>query len=196
MGCINLADIDANVSCAEFDNLAGIVDEVIFGYWDDVATWPNLPAGTSNSAMDLETAGAWDGSLAMKPSTRAYKLRFTDGTGVLTMTDQGEVGGESVLYQLDIFRSKVSKLILGFLNATRGRKMFFIVTDKNGIKYLMGDKYNAALKVAGDAVTTGTAPTDRNGAPIRFTYSCPRNLVYTGTTDNLLTAAPAAQNGG
>ena len=189
--CINLADIDAAVSCVEFDNLAGIVDEIIYGYWDDVATWPTLPAGTENAAIDLETAGAWDGSVVMKTGTRAYKLRFTDQTGVLTMTDQGEVGGESVLYQLDIIRSKISQVILGFQNATRGRKLFFIVTDKNGVSYLMGDRLNAAQKVAADAATTGTVPTDRNAVPLRFTYACPRNLVYTGDKVDILTAAAA-----
>lgn len=189
--CVTLADIDANVSCEEFDNLAGIVDEIIYGYWDDVATWPDLPSGTQNQNLTLQDAGAWDGSITMKAETRAYKLRFTDGTGVLTMTDQGEQGGESVLYQLDIVRAKISQLILGFQNATRGRKLFFIVTDKNGISYLMGDKLNAAQKVAADASTTGTAPTDRNGVPLRFTYSCPRNLVYTGDKVNILTAVPA-----
>lgn len=189
--CVTLADIDANVSCEEFDNLAGIVDEIIYGYWDDVATWPDLPSGTQNQNLTLQDAGAWDGSITMKADTRAYKLRFTDGTGVLTMTDQGEQGGESVLYQLDIVRAKISQLILGFQNATRGRKLFFIVTDKNGISYLMGDKLNAAQKVAADASTTGTAPTDRNGVPLRFTYSCPRNLVYTGDKVNILKAVPA-----
>ncbi len=189
--CVTLADIDANVSCEEFDNLAGIVDEIIYGYWDDVATWPDLPSGTQNQNLTLQDAGAWDGNITMKADTRAYKLRFTDGTGVLTMTDQGEQGGESVLYQLDIVRAKISQLILGFQNATRGRKLFFIVTDKNGISYLMGDKLNAAQKVAADASTTGTAPTDRNGVPLRFTYSCPRNLVYTGDKVNILTAVPA-----
>ncbi len=187
--CINLADIAANVSCEEYDNLGGIVDQVVYGYWDDVKDWPKLPEATGNAGMDLTEAGKWDGKVRMETGKRAYLLRFTDQTGVLTMTDQGEVGGESVLYQLDIVRSKISPTIMGFVNATRGRKMFFIVTDKNGISYLMGDKLNAAVKVAGDAATTGTVQTDRNSVPLRFTYSCPRNLIYDGDPTELLTAA-------
>ena len=186
--CVNLADIDANVACAEFDNLAGIIDDVIYGYWDDVASWPTLPEGTENSPLTLAAAGKWVGNVVMKPGTRAYKLRMTDQTGVLTMTDQGDVGGESVQYQLDFVRSKISETILGFMNATRGRKLFFIVTDKNGKKYLLGDSLNGAVKVAGDAATTGTVPPDRNGVPLRFTYACPRNLVYDGDVVNILTA--------
>ena len=185
--CVNLADIDAAVSCEEYDNLAGIVDEIIYGYWDDVATFPSLPNGTEAAAMSLADAGAWNGDVVMKAGTRAFKLRFTDETGTLTMTDQGEVGGESVLYQLDIVRSKISQVIAGFMNATRGRKLFFIVTDKNGVSYLMGDSLNAAKKIAADAATTGAVATDRNGVPLRFSYSCPRNLVYTGDKETILT---------
>ncbi len=178
--CIQLADIDRGVSCADFDNLAGVVKRIEYGYWDDVESWPSLPEGTSGSPLTLAAAGKWVGDLVLKSGATAHTLEFTDGTGVLTMTDQGERGGESVLYQLDLVRSKMTDVILGFLNATRGRKMYFVVTDKNGVKYLLGDRLNAARRVAGDAATTGTASTDRNGVPLRFTYECPRNLVFEG----------------
>ena len=178
--CVNLADIDSGVSCADFDNLAGVVKRIQYGYWDEVEMWPSLPEGTSASPLTLAAAGKWDGDLVLKIGAEVHTLEFTDGTGVLTMTDQGERGGESVLYQLDLVRSKVTDVILGFMNATRGRKMYFVVTDKNGVKYLMGDRLVGARRVAGDAVTTGTASTDRNGVPLRFTYECPRNLVFEG----------------
>lgn len=187
--CINLADMDAAVSCADYDNLGGIVQQLIYGYYDDVATWPELPAGTDSAAIDITTAGKWVGDIVMKSGKRAYRMEFTDEQGEFTMADQGEVGGESVLCQLDIVKAKINSTILGFMNATRGRKMFFIVTDKNGVSYLMGDKLNAAKKVPGDAVTTGKATTDLNRVPLRFTYVCPRNLVYEGDTKKLLEAA-------
>ena len=145
--CIQLADIDRGVSCADFDNLAGVVKRIEYGYWDDVESWPSLPEGTSGSPLTLAAAGKWVGDLVLKSGATAHTLEFTDGTGVLTMTDQGERGGESVLYQLDLVRSKMTDVILGFLNATRGRKMYFVVTDKNGVKYLLGDRLNAARGV-------------------------------------------------
>lgn len=181
--------MDAAVSCADYDNLGGIVQQLIYGYYDDVATWPELPAGTDSAAIDITTAGKWVGDIVMKSGKRAYRMEFTDEQGEFTMADQGEVGGESVLCQLDIVKAKINSTILGFMNATRGRKMFFIVTDKNGVSYLMGDKLNAAKKVPGDAVTTGKATTDLNRVPLRFTYVCPRNLVYEGDTEKLLKAA-------
>lgn len=187
--CIELADIDELVSCQDIDNLAGIVQEVIYFYWEDVATWPDLPTPSDDGTMSLEEAGAWDGDVVMKEGCRAYKLVFTEDSGELTITDQGETGGESCRYELTVTRAKMSKVIFGFENATRGRRLGLIVTDKNGSCYLFGDKLNAAHKVAADASTTGKSGTELNKTPLKFGYDCPRKLMYTGDVTNILTVA-------
>ena len=65
--CIELADIDEAVSCADLDNLAGVVQSLVYGYWEDVASWPDLPAPSGEAAtMSFADAGAWDGDLVMK----------------------------------------------------------------------------------------------------------------------------------
>ena len=195
--CITLADIDEALSCADLDNVSGVVSSVIYGYWDDVATWPDLPAPSSSStSMDFATAGAWDGDVVMKSGTRAFKVNFTDETAELTLTDQGEAGAENVLYELSFSRSKMSEVIFGFENACRGRRMFLIVTDRNGKSYLMGDKLSAARKVAGDASTTGAKTTDNNRTNIKFQYVCPRKLIYTGDVEDLLTVANSGSGAG
>lgn len=186
--CINLADIDQAVNCADLDNVAGIAQEIIYGYYEDVATWPQLPAPEAEG-MSLEEAGKWKGDLVMKTGTRAYKLVMTDDSGELTFTDQGETGGESVLMELSIHRAKISVVIFGFENATRGRRMFFLVKDRNGQYYLMGDKNVAAKRVAADATTTGKASTDLNKVPLKFSYVCPRKLIYEGDVENILKVA-------
>lgn len=188
--CIELADIDEIVSCADLDNLAGVVQSLVYGYWEDVASWPDLPAPSGEAAaMSFAEAGAWDGDLVMKAGCRAYHLVFTDESGELTITDQGETGGESCKYELAITRAKMSQVIFGFENATRGRRLFLIVTDKNGNRYLMGDKLNAAKKIAADASTTGKSGTELNKTPLKFSYSCPRKLMYTGDVEKILVVA-------
>ena len=191
--CVELSDIDEAISCQDLDNLAGTVQELIYFYWNDVDSWPDLPKpSTEDGTMSLEEAGAWDGDVVMKAGTCAHKLVFTDDSGELTITDQGEVGGESCLYELNITRAKMSKVIFGFENATRGRRLGLIVTDKNGERYLFGDKLNAARRVAADASTTGKAGTDLNKVPMKFTYACPRKLMYTGDVENILKVVGAA----
>lgn len=186
LNCIALADIDEAINCADIDNVGGIVQEVYIAFASDIATWPELPAPAVNAPLQLAEAGAWNGDIVQGTGKKFFKLTFTDETGTFTITQQGEQGAESYLYQLDISRAKMNALIFGFENAVRGRKLVIIVKDKNGTCYLMGDKLNAAKMTAADASTTGTAVTDKNNVPLRFTYACPRKLVYTGDTENIL----------
>ncbi|MGL4852745.1 MAG: hypothetical protein ACRC3Z_08905 [Phocaeicola sp.] len=187
--CIQLADIDEAQLCADLDNVGGVVQDFIYGYWDEVATWPDLPKPAGEDGMSMLEAGEWDGDLAMKAGCKAHKFVFTDETGELTITDQGETGGESCKFEFSLIRAKMSAQIFGFENAIRGRRIFIISRDKNGNAYLMGDKLTAARKVVADASTTGKAASERNQLPLKFAYDCPRKLMYTGDTTKLLTAA-------
>ena len=195
INCIALSDIDEAINCADIDNVGGLVQEIGIAFAEDIATWPSLPAPAGNSnEMQLATAGAWSGDLVQAVGKKLFKVTFTDEAGAFTITQQGEAGGENYLYQLDISRAKMNAVIFGFENALRGRKLVILVKDKNGTCYLMGDKLNGAKMVAADASTTGTATTDKNNVPLRFTYACPRKLVYTGDTADLFTEKTAGNN--
>ena len=193
--CIALADIDEAINCADIDNVGGLVQEIGIAFADDIATWPALPVPAANAQLSLADAGAWKDDIVQNVGKKFIKVKFTDETGAFTITQQGEQGGESYLYQLDISRAKMNATIFGLENALRGRKLVIIVKDKNGTSYLMGDALNGAKMIAADASTTGTATTDKNNVPLRFTYVCPRKLVYTGDTEDIFTekAAPAGE---
>lgn len=193
INCIALADIDEAINCADNDNIGGLIQEVYIGYASDIATWPDLPAPESNASLTLAEGGAWDGDLVQATGKKLIKLVYTDETGSFTITQQGESGAESYLYQLDISRAKMNATIFGLENALKGRKLVIICKDKNGNAYLMGDALNAAKMIAADATTTGSATSDKNNVPLRFTYVCPRKLVYTGDIDGLLVEKAASQ---
>lgn len=189
--CYDLADIDPAFECDAQDNMGGIVESVTFGYHNEVATWPDFPT-SSDSALSLEKAGALEGDMVMANGCKAYKFSFTDNTGSFTIKPQGETGGESFLMELTLVSARIRKKILGFLNATKGRKLFFIVEDNNGTKYLMGDSRRGAILASdSDGATTGTAATERNQTTLKFQYNTPRALVYEGDCENILTAAGA-----
>jgi hypothetical protein len=190
--CVTLADIDQNLSCSEQDNMGGIVPSLIFGYWDDVKAWPDFPAVAEAAVPTLEEAGALKGDVVMATGAKAYKFTFTDDAGEFKISPQGEQDGESYLYELSIVSARIRKQIFGFMNATKGRKMFFIVQDNNGEYYLMGDKRRGAKMSTGDGAATGTSATARNQTTMKFHYTCPRALVYEGDVANILTAATGA----
>lgn len=189
--CIALDDINEAMDCKNPDNMGGIVPQIIFGYHADVATWPDYPAKTE-AALTLEEAGTLKGDVVMKQGCKAYKMDFTDDVSEFKITDQGESGGESFLYDLNIISAKMRKKIFGFENATKGRKMFFLVQDNNGTWYLMGDKRRGALRASGDGSTTGANATARNQNSLHYTFTSPRKCVYEGDVETLLVAAPGA----
>ena len=187
MKCINLANIDANMSCAESGNMGGIIPRLIFGYWDDVLTWPDFPDQTdSTNGIDFETAGALD-DIVMKDGKQGFQLFFNEEVGNFSIAAQGDKGNISFLYTLTFINKRIRKKILGFLNAAKNRKMFFLVQDANGTWYLMGDKFRGAMLAPSDGAVTGTAPTDSNQVTTVFTYVSPGAYVYEGDTTTILT---------
>lgn len=187
MACITLLDIDEqSMACAEQDNMGGIVPRVIFGYHEDVEVWP---AKAIVGSPTMEQAGTSAEDLVLKDGKRAFYFDFTDEMGSFSIAPQGEKGSISFLYTLTIVNKRIRKLLLGFLNAVKNRKMFFLVQDANGVWYLMGDKARGARLSSGDGATTGQASTDSNQVALTFTYTSPRALAYEGDTEDLLTAS-------
>lgn len=193
--CVDLSNIDDSLDCENLDNMGGIVPRLIYGYWDDVVTWPDFPKPTADKALTLEEAGTLSGDVVMKEGTCAYMIDFTEDTGEFKITDQGETGGESYLYDLTIIAAKMRAKIFGFQNATKGRRMFFIPQDNNGNYYLMGDKRNGAKSASGDGSTTGANATARNQNTLHYTYNGQRKLVYAGDVANILKVTPAPPAG-
>jgi hypothetical protein len=189
--CINLDDIDNNLKCA--GNISGIVKTLIYGFHSDVDTWPDEPAPVGNDPMSLEESATLINSLIMKTGTRAFSFEFTQDTGSLTINPVGEIDGGHVEYTLTLIKARLSKKILGFMNAALGRKMFFIVEDENGEHYLMGKKSRGCTFVTGgDGAATGTTSSDRNQVSLQFKFRTGRALIYDGDREEILKVHPPA----
>lgn len=186
--CITLADIDLSLECSDRDNMGGTAPFVIFGYHNEVDVWPDMPAA---DGATLESAGALVGDVVMKQGCKAYKFEFQDGTSEFKITEQGEPGGKSFLYDFTFIAPKLRKKILGFANAVKDQKMFLIVKDNNGKLYLMGDADRGAMRAEDDGMTTGAGPTARNQATFKFQYTSPKALEYEGDVENILVATAA-----
>lgn len=188
--CITLEDIDHSLGCSG-GNAAGIVPKVIYGYHEDVAVWPDEPtptvAGGVTTPVALEASAALIGDVVMKDGTRAFEFEFTEDVGKFSLNAVGETDGVSFESTLDIIKAKISKKVFGFMNAAAGRKLFFIVTDENGLNYLMGSKRRGCTFVTGsDNATTGAAATERNQTTLQFKFRSAKALVYEGDTEEIL----------
>jgi hypothetical protein len=189
--CINLDDLDHGLDCT--GNVSGIAPKLIYGYYEDVAVWPDEPLpADSDSPLSLEESATLEGDVVMKQGTRGFSLEFTEDTGSLTINPVGEPDGGQMEYTLTLIKARLAKKILGFMNAALGRKMFFIVQDENGVYYLMGNKRRGCTYVTGgDGATTGTTSSDRNQASLQFKFRAGRAFVYEGDVEDILEVAPA-----
>lgn len=179
---MEFTDIFKNLPNGE--NMGGLQQVVFFGFWKDVATWPTKP---SNPAT-IEENGVLTGDIAMLPGKRMFEMYITDDTGEFNIESVGEVDGKSYVLHLLLFQPGLQKKVLGFINAIKNDNLFFIVTDAEGQRYLMGDQLRPAVFVgAPDGGGTGRETAARKGMSMEFTYKTGNVYVYEGTVP--LTAA-------
>ena len=188
MTCITLTDIDHALDCNKGAS-GGIEPQVIFGYHEDVDTWPEEPIPSETTPVDMEAMGALIGDLIMKPGKRAFFFDFTEDVGNFTIAPQGEKDAISFLSTLNIIKRGITQKLLGFQNAAANRKLFFIVKDELGNCYLMGNKRRGAYFTGGDGNQTNSTFTEFNQSSMQFTYNSKRAFLYKGDTENLLEVA-------
>jgi len=176
---VDFVNIDKNLTNG--NNMGGLVQYCIFGLWDDVAQWPTAPVNPAT----IEEEGAWVGDLVMKAGKNAFTFYSTDDTSELKFNPVGETDGKSFEGQLTIFNPGLKKKILGFMAAAKNENLFFIATDNEGQRYLLGDSQRAAKYTSGE-VTSGKATAERKGASMTFTHKTNVPRVYVGDVTALL----------
>lgn len=172
---MTFTDIVKNLPNGE--NMGGIGQNVFFGFWKDVVTWPTKPVNPATIEENAELTG----DIVMASGTNMFKLYITDDTGEFNIESVGEVDGKSFVEHLVFFHPGLQKKILGFMNAAKNDNLFFIVTDSEGQMYLMGDAMRPAVyQGAPEGNGTGKETAARKGMSAEFTYKTPNVYVYTG----------------
>jgi hypothetical protein len=176
---IDFVTIDKNLPNGE--NMGGLAQNCIFGYWDDVAQWPTAPANPAN----IEANGQLTGDVIMKAGKKAFSFYSTEDTSELKTNPVGEVDGKSFEMVLTIFNPGLKKKILGFMNAAKNENLFLIATDSDGQHYLLGDALRAAKFDTGEG-GTGKATSDRKGVTLTFKFKTNNLRVYVGDVTSLV----------
>ena len=172
---MEFTDINKNLPLGE--NMGGIKQVVYFGFWADVETWPSKPS----SPATIEENAALTGEIVMKAGKRMFSMYITDDTGEFQIESVGEVDGKSYVLHLNLFHPGLQKKILDFINAIKNDNLFFVVTDAEGQKYLMGDELRPAIfNGSPDGNGTGKATADRKGMSCEFIYKTNNVYVYDG----------------
>jgi hypothetical protein len=182
---VDFVNIDKNLPNGE--NMGGLTQTVIFGLWDDVASWPTAPVAPE----DVEEYGEWVGDIVMKAGKKAFTFYSTDDTSELQINPVGEKDGMSFEMTLSVFNPGLKKKLLGFIAAIKNENVFLIAQDNEGQYYLLGDEKRAACMIPGDGVGTGKATADRKGANLKFVFKTNVPRIYIGDVSGLLEVASA-----
>lgn len=182
---MDFVNIDKNLPNGE--NMGGLAQTIIFGLWDDVASWPTAPV----SPATIEAYAEWVGDLVLKAGKKAFTFYSTDDTSELQINQVGEVDGISFEMVLNVFNPGLKKKLLGFIAAAKNENLFLIAQDMEGQYFLLGDAKRAAKMIPGDGIGTGKKTEDRKGANLRFRFSTNVPRIYIGDVAGLLEVASA-----
>lgn len=177
---MDFVNIDKSLTNGE--NMGGLTQTVIFGLWEDVASWPTAPV----DPVDVEDYAAWVGDLVMKAAKKAFTFYSTDDTSELQLNMVGEPDGRSFEMVLNVFNPGLKKKLLGFMAAAKNENLFLIAQDNEGQYYLLGDEKRAAIMQPGEGIGTGRATADRKGASLSFIFKTNAPRVYEGDVSGIL----------
>jgi hypothetical protein len=161
------------------ENPGGCATEWHWAFWDEILTFPALPA--IDAVGDPDTKALLTGSYIMKTGKQFYK-----GYGTLDTVsiDDESVGPYDSKSWKNIFKCDhpaVKKLLAGWLRMVQNRTIVIIAKDGSGTMRVVGNELFGANLADGKA-STGAKVEDGNKASLTFeSYGpCPAPI-YTGT---------------
>ncbi|MBQ9509097.1 MAG: fibronectin type III domain-containing protein [Bacteroidales bacterium] len=171
--------------------LGGMVTEFLFGYKDDVHTWPaKQAANLREHLVDLiETVAG--SNLVMKNGKRMFRIQVKKGSAELKYELQGESGAKSFKTTLETNIPGFRSVILGFMTATANQELVLLAKTRSGEWHLLGDEDEGVEYDSGTA-NSGKTGTDANGADVTFATECAAPTVYKGDIDSLKTVSGTA----
>lgn len=171
--------------------LGGMVTEFLFGYKDDVQTWPAKQAANLRSHLvdHIETVAG--SNLVMKTGKRMFRIQVKKGSAELKYELQGESGAKSFKATLETNIPGFRSAILGFMAATANQEMVMLAKTRSGEWHLLGDEDEGVEYDSGTA-NSGKTGTDANGADVTFATECAAPTVYKGDIESLKTVSGTA----
>ena len=163
------------------ENPGGCSTEWYWAFWDDVATFPTLPAASLLSIGDPATFASLTGSFIMKATKQFWKGYGTLDTVSIEDDSVGPLDSKSFKNVFKCEHPGIKALLAGWLRMVQNRSIIIIAKDSSGIMRVVGNaQYGANLTEAKGS--TGAKVEDGNKASITFeSYGVCPAPIYPGT---------------
>ncbi|PZO33195.1 MAG: hypothetical protein DCE86_05410 [Flavobacteriaceae bacterium] len=165
-------------ACINQEILAGVSEVgVKYAFHEQITTFP-MPKNFGDAGYSYETAVAVTEDIVFQAGKGFGAITIQSDMGEVKVDLVGNKGNKKTKSSFEFYVPGNSKKLLGFLRTVKNIPMVFCVTERDGQKRLIGDKFNPAYltEVAG---TTGKGGEDDKG--FQFTiesYCIP--IVYSG----------------
>lgn len=166
-------------------NIPGLKPIGYFGFTDDAVTIPEIAPNPDN----MKTAGVLTGNITMKPDKTMYPMYGTLTKLNLKGEPQGERDAVTKVRTVSWKYPDTNADAIGFDIASTNANMFFVFTDHNGRKRMIGNKsIPAQVKAVDDS---GTGPSDEKGYTFEISdFGIGAAPIYTGTIPGAETPDP------
>lgn len=166
MPCFDDLDIENLDACINSEVQAGVSEVgVYYGVHAQITTFP-MPLNIDEEGYSYETAVAVTTPIVFTAGKGFGKITVQSDSGEVTVDVVGNKGNKKTKSSFSFYVPGNSKKLLGMVRTLKNVPMIFCVTERDGQKRLIGDKFNPAYmsEVKG---TTGKGGEDDKG--IQFT---------------------------
>ncbi|UOX35305.1 hypothetical protein LXD69_07240 [Flavobacterium sediminilitoris] len=165
-------------ACINSEIQAGVSEVgVYYGVHSQITTFP-MPLSPGDVGYTFETAVTVTEDIVFAAGKGFGKITVQSDMGEVKVSAPGNKGNKKSKSSFDFYIPGNSKKLLGFIRTFKNVPMVYCVTERDGQKRLIGDKFNPAYMSEVEG-TTGKGGEDDKG--IQFTieaYSLP--IVYEG----------------
>jgi len=178
MACFDDLPVEDLDACINSEVQAGISEvDVRYAIHPQITTFP-MPLNYNDVGYSYETAIAVTGNIVFAAGKGFGKMNIMPDSGEVLVDLVGNKGNKKTKSSFPFSIAGNNVKSLGFMRTHKNTPMIFCVTERDGQKRLIGDKFNPAYIVEGKATTGKGGEDDKI---INFTlesYCVP--IVYSG----------------
>jgi hypothetical protein len=178
MACFDEIPVEDLDACINAEVQAGISEVgVHYAVHPQIVDFP-MPLNYGEALYSYDTAVAVNEDIEFQATKGFGKITIMPDSGEVKVDIVGNKGNKKTKCTFGFSISGNNKKALGFMRTHKNTPMVFCVTERDGTKRLIGDKFNPAYIVEG-AATTGKGGEDDKMINFSFESYCVP-IVYTG----------------
>lgn len=179
MACFDELPVEDLDACINSEVQAGVSEvDVRYAIHPQIDVFP-MPLNYGEAGYTYETAVAVSADITFQAGKGFGKMNIMPDSGEVKVDLVGNKGNKKTKSSLSFSVAGNSTKLLGFLRTHRNTPMLFCITERDGQKRLIGDRFNPAFIIEAPGTTGKGGEDDKMVSFTLEAYCVP--IVYSGT---------------